>query len=215
MLTSPPAIARKFITRGTLIAVIVAASLGALAALIYGALAQTALGIGVTSVEVGILGSEELTPNLPLPDNATAQYSTAIIDIPAGDSPAAPLMNLATLLPYVVGGLTCLMIIALAVQLLRRAAFGLASGLAMIALAIVTVGSGFAVPALNAQTELIFVEHLGLPTTGGVAEVWVTPATPLWEFSDWPMILLGLLTALGGWLIVRARQLRLDLEGTI
>lgn len=215
MSTSPTTFAQKLLTRSTLIAVIVLAALGALAALIYGMLAHSALTTSVTEIEVSIQGPVELSPDLSLPEDAQAQYSTVWLGVPAGDTPALPLMNLATLLPYIVGGLTCLMILALAIQLLRKQSFGIASGIAMIALAILAIGTGFAVPALNAQAEVVFVEHLGLPTSGEMAEVWVSPAAPHWSFSDWPMILLGLLTALGGWLIFRARQLRLDLEGTI
>lgn len=215
MSTSPTTFAQKLLTRSTLIAMIVFAALGALAALIYGMLAHSALTTSVTEIEVSIQGPVELSPDLSLPEDAQAQYSTVWLGVPAGDTPALPLMNLATLLPYIVGGLTCLMILALAIQLLRKKPFGIASGIAMIALAILAIGTGFAVPALNAQAEVVFVEHLGLPTSGEMAEVWVSPTAPHWSFSDWPMILLGLLTALGGWLIFRARQLRLDLEGTI
>lgn len=215
MAASSAALVRKVLSRSVLIFIVVFASLGALAALVYGALAQTALSIGVTTVEVSILGAEELTPDLAVPDSASAQYATTWIDVAAGDTPAASLISVVSLLPYLVAGLTCLMILGLAVQLLRGKPFGLLSGIAMLALAVITIGTGIAVPALTSLAEVMFVEHLGLPTSGDAASVWVSPSTPSWEFSDWPMILLGLLTALGGWLILRARQLRMDLEGTI
>lgn len=209
------AIAGRALSRGVLIGVIIFASLGALAALIYGALAQTALRSGVTTVELAVLGPEGFGPDLPLPPDATAQYATVSVDVPAGESPAAAFLSTAALLPYLAAGLTCLVILGLAVQLLRGRQFGMPSAVAMFALALVTIGTGFAVPALLAQAQVVFVEHLGLPTSGEEAAVWVSPDVPLWEFSNWPLILLGLLTALGGWLIVRARQLHFDLEGTI
>jgi len=68
--------------------------------------------------------------------------------------------------------------------------------------------TGVAEPALNAHAETVLVEHLGLPTSGEMVDVWVVPETAHWTFSDWPMIVLGLLIALGGWLIIRAREFR-------
>lgn len=215
MSVSTSTLASKALSRGVLIAIIIFASLGALAALVYGALANTYLSIGTTSMQISILEPVDHGPELPLPPHADAQYATVWIDVPAGETPAEPFIAAATLLPFVTGGLACLVILGLAVQLLRGRQFGLGSAISMFALAAVAIGTGFAVPALNAHAETVFVEALGLPTNGEVAPVWVSPDVPLWEFSDWPIILLGLLTALGGWLILRARQLRLDLEGTI
>lgn len=210
-----PVLASKLLTRGLLVTVIVFASLGALAALVYGSLAQTALSLGVTTIELSVMGPEGFAPELPLPPDASAQYASVWVDVPAGETPAAPLISIATLLPYIAGGLACLVILGLAVQLLRGRQFGLASAISMFVLAFVAIGTGFAVPALEAHAQTLFVEHLGLPTSGDAASIWVSPDTPLWEYSDWPIILLGLVTALGGWLVLRARALRLDLEGTI
>lgn len=212
---STTTLTRKLLSRGVLIAIIVFASLGALAALVYGALTNTYLSIGTTSMELFVAGPEDFAPDLPLPPDAYAQYGTVVIDVSAGETSAAPLIGIAALLPFVVGGLACLVILGLAVQLLRGRQFGLGSAASMFVLTAVSIGTGFAVPALNAQAQVVFVEELGLPTNGEQAAVWVVREVPLWEFSDWPLILLGLLTALGGWLILRARQLRLDLEGTI
>lgn len=70
--------------------------------------------------------------------------------------------------------------------------------------------NGGAQPSLNAHAETVLVEDLGLPTNGEMAEVWVVSETADWTFSDWPMIVLGLLIALGGWLVLRARLFKTD-----
>ena len=214
MTASPSDIARRALSRTVLVGTIVFASLGAAASLLYGALAQTGELLASSST-ITVATPLETVPDLPLPDYAQAQYTMVDIAVAPEMNEALPLQQAATLLPFIVAGLTCLLIVLLAAQLLRRRPFGIASGISMLAVGTVAIASGFAVPALQSRAELALVESLGLPTDGYQAATWVAPSHYSWEFSDWPLILLGLLTLLGGWLVLRARQLRLDLEGTI
>lgn len=206
-------VAQKLLSRAVLITIIVIASLGALASLLYGALAQTVYSHTFTEVELSVVGDESL--DVDLPGGAWGQYST--MRVVAGEDVAASenLSRAASFIPYFLAGLLCLALIVLSVRLLRRRGFGLGDGIMMLVLGALAITAGFAVPALRAQAQVVFVESLGLPTNGYDGEVWVSPDYPSWDFSDWPLILMGVLVALGGWLILRARQLRLDLEGTI
>lgn len=52
-------LARKLLTRTTLIGVIIFASIGTLAAFLYGMLAQMVLTIGVTDIDVSVAGPPE------------------------------------------------------------------------------------------------------------------------------------------------------------
>ena len=213
-MTAAAAIARRLLSRTVLVVILVLALLGALASLVYGALAQTGVQLA-SSVRLTVAAPLELRPDLPLPGHAEAQFTTVDVYVTPDENVALPFQYWAALLPFVVAGLTCVLIIALALQLLRGRPFGLGSGIAMLVVGAVAIGSGVAVPALHAAAERAIVAALDLPTTGDEASTWVAPAPWLWEYSDWPIIILGLLTLLGGWLVLRARQLRLDLEGTI
>lgn len=215
MTTSGTTLAHRALSRSVLIITTVAASLGAIAALVYGALAQTAVALA-SSVQMTVAAPLELRPDLPMPTHGQAQFRTVDIILPADANPGLGFQHWATLLPFLVVGLTCLLIVVLAAQLLRGRPFGLASGISMLGLGVLAIISGVAVPALHSAAERAVATALELPVTGsGPESTWVAPAPWLWELSDWPIIMLGLLTVLGGWLVLRARQLRLDLEGTI
>ncbi|SJM49790.1 hypothetical protein [Agrococcus casei] len=204
-------IVRVSISRTLLIAVIVFASLGALASLVYGGLAHTAT-VRVSQVEVSVASTS--TPQLDLPGGAWSEYSTAYVSIAFDQNPALALLEAATVLPYITGGVTSLMVLMLAIQLLRRRPFGIVAGVAMLVNAVVAIGSGIVVPALKAEAEQIMVAYLNLPRHGPAPD-WVTPASHDWTDTDWTLVLLGLMIGLGGWLVLRGRALQHDLEGTI
>ena len=198
-------------SRTLLIAVIVVASIGVLASLIYGALAHSAT-VYVSQVEVGVVSEHKL--QLDMPTGSHFDYSTMVFSIPAEQNPALPLLEWATVLPFITAGLTCLMLLVLAIQLLRRRSFGVITGAAMMLNAVVAIVSGVAAPALQAKAEQIMVAHLHLPQHGPAPD-WVTPGVFDWTDSNWPLVLLGLTIGLGGWLVLRGRTLQRDLEGTI
>ncbi|WP_293697181.1 hypothetical protein [uncultured Agrococcus sp.] len=164
---------------------------------------------------VGVVTAIETVPDLHVPDHADVQYSSITIYVAPQHNAGLSWETAATVLPYIVAGLTCLLVVLLAAQLLRQRQFGIVSGVALLTVGALSIVSGAAVPAMRTHAAALVVESLGLPTSGDQASTWVVPQNFSVEFSDWPVILLGLLTVLGGWLILRARQLRLDLEGTI
>ncbi|WP_127843509.1 hypothetical protein [Acidipropionibacterium jensenii] len=207
--------ASRIVPRSVLIVVTIVSGLGLLASLLYGAMAQDA-NRRTMSMEVAITGG------LPRPSlgssRADVQYSSVMIYSLPGLTRADPLVAVATAIPYLVGGLTCLVVLVLAVQMLRRRELGLGVAVAMLTIAALCIASGIARPALEARAEQLYVTGLGLPTSWQGHQMWLVLNSrhPLgWGYWDWPLIVLGLLIALGGWLVLRARQLRLDLEGTI
>ena len=204
-------IVRVSVSRTLLIAVIVFASLGALAALVYGGLSHTAT---THTSQVDVWVATEAEPHFALPADAWSQYSAVTIAISADENPALPLLEAAAVLPYITGGVTCLMVLMLAIQLLRRRPFGIIAGIAMLVNAAVAIGSGITVPVLQARAEQIMVAHLNLPRHGPAPD-WVTPSSHDWTDTDWTLVLLGLMIGLGGWLVLRGRTLQQDLEGTI
>lgn len=198
------------VSRTLLIVVIVFAGLGMLASLVYGSLALAATQrTGIVSVHV----ASTSTPQLEVPDRVYLEYGTVDIGM-AWDNPAMPLLEWAALLPFITGGVTALVILLLAVQLLRGKPFGVALGIAMLANALLAIGSGIAVPALVSRAEEVMVAALDMPRHGPAAD-WVSPTSPDWTYSDWSLILLGLVIGLGGWLVLRGNTMQRDLEGTI
>jgi hypothetical protein len=204
--------ASKLASRSLLITVIVVAAVGALNALWWGAFSLSA-GQGNDWVELPVQVPEDLVPNLPVGDADHAQYSA--VEIHGEIGPEYGMHAAATLLPYVVGGLICLAVIFIAAGLLRGKQFGPATAISLFVVAAVTVGTGIAAPMLEASYEHAFAQRLGLPLNGEHADTWVSAYAPDWQDWNWIMILLGLLIALGGWLVLRARKLREELEGTI
>ncbi|MGO1940370.1 MAG: hypothetical protein ACTJGQ_05865 [Agrococcus casei] len=205
-------IVRVSISRTLLIAVIVFASLGALAALVYGSLSLAAT-THVSQTEVTVISTD--TPDFgSLPSGAWSEYATVFISLPAHENPGLPMLEAATVLPYITGGITCLMVLMLAIQLLRRHAFGIVAGIAMLVNAAVAIGSGIAVPMLKAGAEQVMVATLNLPLDGPAPD-WVSPSAHDWTDTDWTLVLLGLMIGLGGWFVLRGRAMQQDLEGTI
>lgn len=198
------------LSRTLLIVVIVVAGLGMLASLVYGSLALAATHrTGLVSVYV----ASTSVPQLDVPSGADAQYGTVDIGM-ASNNPAMPLLEWATLLPFITGGVTALVILLLAAQLLRGKPFGVGLGIAMLVNAVLAIGSGVAVPALDSRAQEVMVAALDLPRHGPAAD-WVSPMSPDWTYSDWSLILLGLVIGLGGWLVMRGNTMQRDLEGTI
>ncbi|MGO3648451.1 hypothetical protein [Agrococcus casei] len=205
-------IVRVSISRTLLIAVIVFASLGALAALVYGSLSLAAT-THVSQTEVTVISTD--TPDFgSLPSGAWSEYATVFISLPAHENPGLPMLEAATVLPYITGGVTSLMVLMLAIQLLRRRPFGIVAGVAMLVNAVVAIGSGIAVPMLKAGAEQVMVATLNLPLDGPAPD-WVSPSTHDWTDTDWTLVLLGLMIGLGGWFVLRGRAMQQDLEGTI
>lgn len=204
--------AGKLASRSLLITVIVVAAFGALNASWWGAFAVSG-GQGSDWVELPVQVPGKVVPNLPLPDASDAQYSA--VEVYGENGPEFWMHVVAMLVPYVVAGLICLAVIYIASCLLRRRQFGLGTAISLFVVAVVTVGAGIAGPMLDASYELAFAKRLGLPLNGEHADTWVSAYAPDWQDWNWIMILLGLHIALGGWLVLRARKLREDLEGTI
>lgn len=214
-MAQPAVRAGRIVSRSVLIVVIVVSGLGLLASLLYGAMTQDSLRYSSTCMDVRIAGS---LPPLPRPEfqGADAQYSFVELCAAHGTSRAGSLQMAASLIPFLVGGLTCLVLLLLAVQMLRGRSFGLGVAISMFVVATVTIAAGVARPGIQARAEELLVASAGLPTSWGKGHpAWLLPDSPDWTSSDWPLIMIGLLIALGGWLVLRARQLRLDLEGTI
>ena len=198
------------VSRTLLIVVIVFAWLGILASLVYGSLALAATQrIGLVSVYV----ASTSVPQFEVPSGVDAQYGTVDLGM-AWDNPAMPLLEWATLLPFITGGVTALVVLLLAAQLLRGKPFGVGLGVAMLVNAVLAIGSGLAVPALESRAQEVMVAALDLPRHGPAAD-WVSPMSPDWTYSDWSLILLGLAIALGGWLVLRGNTMQRDLEGVV
>ena len=162
--------ARKVLSKGVLITLIVFAALGAVGSVIYGALAQTALTTGISSIEVPVLGNEKLAPTLQLPNGYDVQSATARIDVPLDAPSGLPLQAVATLLPFVVCGMTCLVVIFLAAQMLRKRNFGLGAAWAMFVAGAVSLASGIAIPWLESAAQKAFVASAGLATSGEMVQ---------------------------------------------
>ena len=198
------------VSRTLLIVVIVFAGLGILASLVYGSLALAATQrIGLVSVYV----ASTSVPQFEVPSGVDAQYGTVDLEM-AWDNPAMPLLEWATLLPFITGGVTALVVLLLAAQLLRGKPFGVGLGVAMLVNAVLAIGSGVAVPALESRAQEVMVAALDLPRHGPAAD-WVSPMSPDWTYSDWSLILLGLAIALGGWLVLRGNTMQRELEGVV
>ncbi|WP_291278489.1 hypothetical protein [Galactobacter sp.] len=202
----------KVVSKSLLITVIVAAAFGALNALWWGAF-QFSNWQGGDWVEFPVLVPEDQAPDLPLADADSARFSG--VEVYGENGPEIWMHVAAVVLPFVVGGLICLAVILMASSLLRGKQFGFGTVISLFVVAVVTIGSGIAVPSLNAAYQHAFAQRLGLPLNGEQASTWVSAYAPDWQDCDWIMILLGLLISLGGWLVLRARKLRLDMEGTI
>lgn len=209
-----PPLARRIFSRGVLIAIIGLCVLGVLGSLLFGLMAMDAQLATSTEMELQVMAQGLIAPDLPLPDGVWAEYTRArIID---GNSPAQPLLTVAAVLPCIGIGVTCAMVLVIAVCILRGEPFGLGVVISMLTIALICIGSGFARPWLLVRAKQLFIEALALPTNGQGVPAWVERSVaPSLADADWTLILLGLLAGIGAWLILRVRQLRLDLEGTI
>ncbi|MGO1320469.1 MAG: hypothetical protein ACTMIK_09505 [Galactobacter sp.] len=212
MSATSPVRARKVASKSLLVTVIVAAAVGVVNVLWWGAFSVSNWR-GGDWAELTVAVPEGADPDLAVGSDGFAQYSTVNVDADAGQE--VWLHVAAVLLPFIVAGLICLAVILIAAGLLRGQQFGLGTAISLFVVALVTVGSGIGVPALNAAHDVAFAERLGLPLDGEQATTWVAVAGFDWQDCNWIMILLGLLIALGGWLVLRARKLRQDMEGTI
>jgi|GEM_PF-5740072 hypothetical protein len=205
----------KKISRSFFVIIAAFSGLGVLAALIFGGLMESSRRLGHTTVEVSIASSAELKPALPLPPDASVQYSKVYLDVPAWQTPAEPLLTIAHLLPYISGGITSLVVFVIAIRRLRGKELGTGTAISMFVVAGVSVFSAMARPMMLARGEQIFVEALGVPTTSTAAEYWVTTAGWSLQDTEWSMLILGILIGIGGWLALQMRQLSRDIEGTI
>lgn len=208
--------ARRLVSRTSLIAAIVLASLGALAAVVLGAMNVTLAGL--TSYQVPIVEESGTRPNLSAP--ADLWYSSVHVVPHAPDPLAVGLESIAIGSRAAIAGLACVVIIVLAAQLLRRRSFGRGSALVLGALGAAMLVVAIAAPMLEAQAVAVAMEALGLPTVDHEV-VWdngsawlVTPAFDA-EDVDWSLLALGLVAGLASILLTRATRLQEDAEGLI
>ncbi|GAA1423012.1 hypothetical protein [Agrococcus citreus] len=205
--------------RGGLIAVIVVAAVGIVGALVTLAVHFEYSINNFVSYEVPMVSPLDTRPDLVA--DADIQYATVHVEPLIADSSAILLESIGVSSRYAVAVLTCVVVIWLAVQLLRKRSFGVGTAISLGVLAAAMAAVAIAAPLLEAQATVMAVEALGLPTApdpvGGSEEAatWLMPAVPHWQSSEWSLLALGLVTGLSALLLGRAARLQDDAEGLI
>lgn len=117
-------------------------------------------------------------------------------------------------------GLLLILVICICIFMLKNRPFGVGLASLMFFTGLFAIATAFLSPWLRVRNIINVLEAKGIPydTASRPAPetgYYVTPDYWNWPDTNWILVLLGLVVVMGGFLILKARKLNMDLEGTV
>lgn len=127
---------------------------------------------------------------------------------------ASDYLNVAT------AGFLLILVICICAFMLKNRPFGLGLASLMFFTGGFAIATAFLSPWLRMSSIINVLEVRGIPYDPIIAPApesgyYVVPEYWNWQDTNWLLVLLGLVVVMGGFLILKARKLNMDLEGTV
>lgn len=123
-------------------------------------------------------------------------------------------------LNFATAGLLLILVICICAFMLKNRPFGIGLASLMFFTGVFGIVTAFLSPWFRARNIISVLEAKGIPYDSGFAPApesgyYVVPDYWNWQDTNWLLVLLGLVVMMGGFLILKARKLNMDLEGTV
>lgn len=211
----PRLVGRSFLAVTAALAVI-----GILLAVAIGVLHLAKWGVAGYSFEVITVSADETTVPVASPEVAYVQPWRTLVRPIEPLAGAMTMARVAMMAPNAVFIAGCIAVLILVRRLWVGKTFTRFAAWSLTALGVLVGGLGFLRPYLETTAIRMAVAELGLvtmpePPPDHTPAVWVVPPVWDWTDSDWPMVVLGVVLVLLGWLLFRGLRLQRDLEGLV